>query len=144
MCTLQSWVDPEGGGGGGGDRGSGPPLLIKSQKYRVSLQYWSGSPVKSQSYQASIQCWVCICPPAKRHFNGVLLAGRWWPNFSDIWILYSPISLKKTPSTLAPSDKTFWIRAWQSSQNHHCLHKDIHKKIVSSSGPFIGFALLIK
>ena len=41
------WADPEEGTGG-----LNPPE--KSQKYRVSLQYWSGSPEKSQSYQASI------------------------------------------------------------------------------------------
>ena len=48
----------------------------KSQKYRVSSQYWSGSPEKSQSYQANIHCWAIIAPQAKRHFNGVLLAGH--------------------------------------------------------------------
>ena len=60
------------------DRGSGPPPppLRKSQKIRVSKQYWSRSPEKSQSYQASIQCWAIISPPAKRHLNGVSLAGQ--------------------------------------------------------------------
>ena len=40
-------------GGGGGGSGSGRPE--KSQKYKVSLQYWSGLPAKSQSYQANNQ-----------------------------------------------------------------------------------------
>ena len=54
-----SWADPEGG------RGSGPPPPPeKSQKIRVSKQYWSRSPEKSQSYKASIQCWAIIGPPA--------------------------------------------------------------------------------
>ena len=61
-------------------RGTGgpdpPPPPEKSQKSRVSKQYWSRSPEKSQSYQASIQCWAIIGPPAKRHLNGVSLAGR--------------------------------------------------------------------
>ena len=57
-----------------GDRG--PPPLEKSQKNRVSKQYWSRSPEKSQSYQASIQCWAIIGPPAKRYLNGVSLAGQ--------------------------------------------------------------------
>ena len=37
--TVRSWADP-------GDRGSGPPPPPpeKSQKNRVSLKYWSGSP----------------------------------------------------------------------------------------------------
>ena len=43
-----SWADPEEG------QGSGPSPPEKSQKYRVSLHYWSGPPEKSQSYQASI------------------------------------------------------------------------------------------
>ena len=56
---------------GGGQGVRTPPPPKKSQKYRFSLQYWSGSPEKSQSYQASNKCWAIICPPAKRHFNGV-------------------------------------------------------------------------
>ena len=91
-----------------------PPPPEKSQKYWVSLQYWSGSPEKQQSYQSSIQCWDSICPPAKRHFNGVSLAGRWWPMYSGIWILYPPSTEKEKKSyqiwTL--SDKKFCIRAW--------------------------------
>ena len=56
--------------------GAGDPTAIKPQKYRISRQYWSGCPEKSQSYQTSFQCWAIIGPPAKRHLNGVSLAGR--------------------------------------------------------------------
>ena len=37
-----SWADPKGGGGGGGGGGGtgGPDPTEKSQKYRVSFQYW--------------------------------------------------------------------------------------------------------
>ena len=52
-----------------GDRGPDP--TEKSQNYRVSLQYWSGSPEKSQSYQASIPRSAIIGTPAKRHLNTV-------------------------------------------------------------------------
>ena len=45
---VWAWADLEGAGG------TDPPPPEKSQKYRVSLQYWSRSPEKSQSYQASI------------------------------------------------------------------------------------------
>ena len=65
------WADPERAGGP-----DPPPPLKYHKKYRVSLQYWSGSPENSQSFQASIQCWCTICPPVKHHFNGVSLAGR--------------------------------------------------------------------
>ena len=33
-------------------------------------------PLKSQSYQASIRCWDISGTPAKRHLNGVSLAGQ--------------------------------------------------------------------
>ena len=60
---LQFYVNSRGTSGHGRIQRGGqgfrnPPE--KSQKYRVSLQYWSGSPEKSQSYQASIQCWAII------------------------------------------------------------------------------------
>ena len=60
--------------GGGGIGGPDPPE--KSQKYRVSVLYWSGSPVKSHSYQANFKCWATNGPPGKRHLNGVPLLGR--------------------------------------------------------------------
>ena len=67
---TKPWADPEGGGGQGVRT---PPL--KSQKYTVSKQYWSGSTEKLQSYQASIQCWAVIGPLVKCHLNGISLAG---------------------------------------------------------------------
>ena len=93
MCFFPSnytCADPEGRGGGAG--GLDPPPL---KNYKIK-QYWSRSPEKSQSCQASIQCWAIIGPPAKRHLNGVSLAGRLWPAFSAIWIRFSlVIFLKK-------------------------------------------------
>ena len=99
-CLSMGGSRGGGGGGGGGTGGLDPPE--KSQKYRVSLQYWSRSPEKSQSYQASIQRWASICLPMKRHFNGVSLAGGWWPIYSCIWILYPPSTKKKTLKNLDP------------------------------------------
>ena len=70
MCTTYiSCADPKGVGTGVPDP---PPWKIT--KYRVSQQYWSGSPEKSKSYQASVQCWAIIGTPAKRNLNGVSLA----------------------------------------------------------------------
>ena len=66
-----------GGGGGGGAKGLDlPPPLGKSQKYRVFFSNTGLDPLKIVSYQASIQCWATIGMPAKRHLNGVSLAGR--------------------------------------------------------------------
>ena len=45
-------------------RGGGP-APEKSQNYRISLQYWSGSLEKPQSYEGSIQCWAIIGTPTK-------------------------------------------------------------------------------
>ena len=61
---------------GGGTEGPDPPPLGKSQKYRVSEQFWCRSHEKLRSYRASIQCWAIISLPAKRHLNGVSLTGR--------------------------------------------------------------------
>ena len=41
---------------GGGVAGGRDPLTEKSQIYRGSKQYYSGSPEKAQSYQVSFQC----------------------------------------------------------------------------------------
>ena len=84
-----------GGGGHGrnqmGDRGSRLPPE-NSQKIGF-LSYAGPDPLKkSQNYQASIQCWTNIGPPAKAHLNSFSLAGRRWPIYSDIWILYPLIS----------------------------------------------------
>ena len=76
------WADPEGGTGG-----PDPPPSLKNYKNKAVLAILVRIPWKSaQSYQASIQCWTIISTPAKRHLNGVSLAGRWWPAYSGIWI----------------------------------------------------------
>ena len=75
-----------------GDRGSGPSL--KNHKNIGFLSNTGPDPKKWQSYQASIQCRVIIGTPAKRHLNGVSLAGRWWPAYSGIWMFPLLIKLK--------------------------------------------------
>ena len=71
------------GGSRRGYRGSGPPPPEKSQKYRVSLQYWPGSAEK-----ASIQLGI-IGPRAIRHLNGVSLDG---PMMAHLWWYLDPLS----------------------------------------------------
>ena len=84
-----AWTDPE---GGGGDRGSGPP-------WKITKNMWCPSNIDPDplgiTKLASIQWWAIFGTPAKRHFNDVLQAGRWWPTFSGISILSSPHQLKK-------------------------------------------------
>ena len=99
--------------------GSRGPPTEKYKKYMVSLKLFlailARTTLKSQSYQSSIQCWALIGPPAKRHLNGVLLAGHWLPVNSGIWILPPLIKLKtknkKTRQSWTLSDATSWIRA---------------------------------
>ena len=58
------------GGGGAG----GPDLTPKNHK---NIDFLRNNGLSYMyMYQASIQCWAFIGPPAKRHFNGVSLAGR--------------------------------------------------------------------
>ena len=101
------------------------PSPWKITKIKGVLAILIRSPEKSQRYQASIQRWPIIGPLAKRHLNGVSLAGRWWPIYSDIWIIYSLVSQQKNQKKKKKkrkkknryqiwthSDKLFWIRAW--------------------------------
>ena len=82
LNKADTCADPEGGGAGGPDN----PL-----KNHINIGFLSNTgpdPLKkSQNFQASIECWGIIGTPAKRHLNGVSLAGRRWPVLSDIWIL---------------------------------------------------------
>ena len=59
----------------------------------------------SQSYQVSNQCSAIIGTPAKRHLNGVSLAGSWWPAHSGIWILLLLINLKKKQKKTSKLDR---------------------------------------
>ena len=52
-----------------------PPLLVNHKGIGILSNTGPDPLEKSQSYQVSIQCWATIGPPAKRHLNGVLLAG---------------------------------------------------------------------
>ena len=62
--------------GSKGGRGLDPPPPLVNHKGIGILSNTGPDPLeKSQSYQVSIQCWATIDPPAKRHLNGVLLAG---------------------------------------------------------------------
>ena len=89
-CSTRQphWRIQRGGGAGDPD----PPPPEKLQKYRVSLQCWSGSSEKSQGCQAGIQCWAIIGTSAKRHLNCFSLTGRCGPAYGSIWIL-SPLIL---------------------------------------------------
>ena len=102
------------GGSRGGDRGSGPPW--KFTKIKGFLAILVRSPWKSQSYQASIQCWAIIGTPAKRR----LMAFRWWTDDGPLIVVFGsslPSSItKKRCQSWTPSDKTFWIRAWATTQ----------------------------
>ena len=73
-----------------GDRGPDP--LKKSQKYRVSSQYWSGS---SKHHKDT-----------KPAFNGGPLSTMtfcWWADGGPFLVAFRP-------SLTTPSDKMFWIR----------------------------------
>ena len=58
---------------GGGGPGHIPPEKNTKIGFPSNID---PDPLKSQNYQAIIQCVAIIGTPAKRHFNGVSLAGR--------------------------------------------------------------------
>ena len=91
-----------------GWQGVRPPE--KSQKYRFS---WNSRKFSKLWSQHSM--WTIICTPAKRHLNGVSLAGRHWSAFSGIWIRSPGLKLLSVLQSWTPSDKTFLIRAWKES-----------------------------
>ena len=91
-------------------RGSGPPSPEKSQKYLVSEQYWSGSPVKSQNYLASHN------QPASETQSKWRFAGG--PMMARLLSYLDPLSsrqLQKRSQTWTPSEKT-------SGSAHASLH----------------------
>ena len=67
-----SWADPEGGGGQGVRTPPPPPPPLKNHKNIGLLSKTGRGPLKI----TKLQCWAIIGLPAKRHLNGVLLAGR--------------------------------------------------------------------
>ena len=87
------------------------------------MRYWYGSPEKSQSYQASIQCWVIICPPAERHFNGVLEIACWLADGCPFIAVFGSSFAhqlkkeKKSYQIWTPSDKNFLDPCMESSRS---------------------------
>ena len=75
-------------GSGGGTGGPDPPL--ENHKNIGFLAILVPIPLKSLSYQASFQGWGIIDTAAKRHLNGVSLAGRRWSANCGIWIIPPP------------------------------------------------------
>ena len=64
LARKVSCADPEGG--------QGVRIPEKSQKYRVSEQYWSGSPENHKAAKPAFNV-----GPSSARLNGVSLAGRW-------------------------------------------------------------------
>ena len=51
--------------------------------------------LKITKQQSQHLMWAIISPPAKRHFNGVSLVGRYLPAYGDLWSL-APLVKNKT------------------------------------------------
>ena len=73
---------------GGGEQGVRTPPPLKNQKDIGFLSNTGPDPLKNhKDTNPAFNVGAIIGTPAKRHLNGVSLAGPWWPNFSGIWIL---------------------------------------------------------
>ena len=127
VSTKISWITCA-------DPGPDPPPPWKITKHRVFKQYMSGSAEKSQLRSQHSMLGI-HWHASETPFNGVSLAGRWWPAYSGTWILPPLINFKnKRCQSWIPSDKTFWIRAWIMSVDSlisiepvhtHCMHARI-------------------
>ena len=79
-----SCVNPEGGGGTGG---LDPPPWTINKKIGL-LCNTCPDPLKNhKATKPAFNVGPFSGTPAKRHLNGDLLVGRWWPAYSGIWIL---------------------------------------------------------
>ena len=92
-----------------------PPPPEKSQKYRVSLQYWS---VSLENHKATKPAFN-VEPSSAHQRNTILMEFRWRANDDPLIVVFGSSlssSTKKTTykkcQSWTPSDKTFWIRAW--------------------------------
>ena len=92
-ACVSPCTDPEVGTGG---PDTAPPTPEKSQNIGF-LSNTGPDPLKNhKATKPAFQFWALIGTPAKRHLNGVSLAGRWWPADSGIFFGLNPLSpLKK-------------------------------------------------
>ena len=92
---VNSWTEPE-----GGQRVRTPHKITKIKGFLAILVRipWK---IKKATKPEFMQCSNIIDMPAKRHLNGVSLAGRWWPAFSGILSsLFSSTKEKKKEKTV--------------------------------------------
>ena len=93
-CT--SCADPEGGGGTGG-----PDPPEKSQKYRVSYQYRSGSPENHKAAKSAYNGG----PLSARQRYAIEMAFRWRADDGPLMLVFGsslPLSTKKNVKKLDP------------------------------------------
>ena len=96
---YSSWADSRGGGGGGQGVRTPPEKWPKIGFLCILVRF----PLKSLKLPS--QHSMLGHQSAKRHLNGVSLAGQWWPAFT-----LSHHQLKKKLSKLPPPpNKTFWL-----------------------------------
>ena len=127
--VAQSCADPE------GDRGSGPPPPRPMENYK-NIGFLSKTcldPLEISRLPSSIQCWAIIGPPAKRHLNGVSLAGRRWPAYSGIWI-HPPLIKLKNAVKVGPH-----LTKLSGSAHGHFTRKPVFHDLRLGYGEMIGF-----
>ena len=98
--TLHVWIQR------GGQGVWIPPE--KSLNYRVSLQYWSGSPENHKATKPAVN----VGPSSTHQQNAIHMAFRWRADDGPLIVIFgsslqSPT--KKSCQSWTPSGKTFWI-----------------------------------
>ena len=77
-------------------------VLSEGSKFDYLFFSWSWDRGCKYHYK-----WAIISPSAKRHLNGVSLAGRWWPNI-ECW-LESFVIFQRTRTSIAKKPYIFVI-----------------------------------
>ena len=88
-----------------GDRGSGPPL--KNHKNKGFSSNTGPDPLKKWQLPSQHSMLGRHLHASETPFNGVSLAGRWWPAYSGTWILPPLIKKRKMLSKLDPLWQNF-------------------------------------
>ena len=120
----------------------GPDSPLKNHKNIGFLSTTGPDPLKITKPLSQHPCWAITRTPAKRHLNGVSLAGRLWPAYSGIWVLFLLIDKnskwkttrkKFTLLKLTPYDKT---ELWQNFQDPCMSYQQCRPGVIRVISPF--------
>ena len=110
-----------------GDQGSGPPPPLKNHN---NIGFLSNSGPDPLKHYEAIEPAFNVGPSSARKRNAILIAFRWRADDGPLIVVFRsshPSSTKKrkkiTSQNWTPSDKKFWIRAWDTESLYHIVKR---------------------